>query len=172
MNRRRDMRCQTRQLTRQLTRRLIWPLISLCLTPVLLHGAPPVLEETVPDTLRRILPVPQHALGADSVPLASVSLLHNRATASRNSGRDSGSDGSRLWRPALVASAGLAVTGAVVAYWSNRQAGEAYDRYLHSAGAARQQDSLDRAERYDRLAGASFLVMEAGIVLTARFVFF
>jgi len=81
-------------------------------------------------------------------------------------------DGIRRWRPALVASAGLAVTGAVVAYWSTHKAEDAYDRYLHSAGATRQQDSLDRAESYDRIAGTGFFVMEAGLVLTARFVFF
>ena len=80
-------------------------------------------------------------------------------------------DGGR-WRPALVASAGLAVTGAAVAYWSTHKAEHAYGRYLHSAGATRQQDALDHAERYDRIAGTGFFLMEAGLVLTARFVFF
>jgi len=76
------------------------------------------------------------------------------------------------WRPALLASVGLAATGALVAYWSTNEAEDAYDRYLSSAGAGRQQDALDSAERHDRIAGAGFLIMEAGLVLTARFVFF
>ena len=77
-----------------------------------------------------------------------------------------------LWRPALVASAALAVTGAAVAYWSTDEADAAYDRYLRSAGARRQQQAFQRAERYDRIAGAAFVAMEAGIVLTACLVFF
>ena len=75
------------------------------------------------------------------------------------------------WRPALVASAVLAVSGAAVAYWSTDEADAAYDRYLRSAGSRRQQQALERAERYDRIAGAAFVAMEAGIVLTACLVF-
>ena len=77
-----------------------------------------------------------------------------------------------LWRPALVASAAMAVTGAAVAYWSTGEGDAAYDRYLRSAGARRQQQAFERAERYDRIAGAAFVAMEAGIVLTACLVFF
>ena len=77
-----------------------------------------------------------------------------------------------LWRPAVAATAALAVTGAAVAYWSTSEADAAYDRYLRSAGAGRQQQAFERAERYDRIAGAAFLAMEAGVVLTACLVFF
>ncbi len=77
-----------------------------------------------------------------------------------------------IWRPALAATAALAVTGAAVAWWSTDEADAAYDRYLRSAGAQRQQQAFERAERYDRIAGAAFLAMEAGIVLTACLVFF
>ena len=77
-----------------------------------------------------------------------------------------------LWRPALAASAAAAITGAAVAWWSTAEADAAYDRYLRSAGARRQQQAFERAERYDRVAGAAFLAMEAGIVLTACLVFF
>ena len=77
-----------------------------------------------------------------------------------------------FWRPALAATAVLAVTGAAVAYWSTGEADAEYDRYLRSAGARRQQQAFERAERYDRIAGAAFLAMEAGVVLTACLVFF
>ncbi len=77
-----------------------------------------------------------------------------------------------VWRPALAASAALAVAGAALAYWSTDEADAAYDRYLRSAGARRQQQTFERAERYDRIAGAAFLAMEAGIVLSACLVFF
>ncbi|MCY3739275.1 MAG: hypothetical protein OXG13_22965 [Gemmatimonadaceae bacterium] len=77
-----------------------------------------------------------------------------------------------IWRPALVATAALAVTGAAVAWWSTGEADAAYDRYLRSAGSQRQQRAFERAERYDRIAGAAFLAMEAGVVLTACLVFF
>ena len=78
----------------------------------------------------------------------------------------------RFWRPSLAATAALAVTGAAVAWWSTGEADAAYDRYLRSAGAQRQQQAFERAERHDRIAGAAFLAMEAGIVLTACLVFF
>ena len=97
----------------------------------------------------------------------SVALQRSQTPPDSEEGRESGH-----FRPALVASAGLAVTGALLAYWSTNEAEQAYERYLHSAGASRQQDALDRAERHDRIAGAGFLLMEAGLVLTARFVFF
>ena len=77
-----------------------------------------------------------------------------------------------IWRPALAATAALAVTGAAVAWWSTGEADAAYDRYLRSAGSQRQQQAFERAERYDRIAGAAFLAMEAGVVLTACLVFF
>ena len=80
--------------------------------------------------------------------------------------------GLTIWRPALAASAAVAVAGAAVAWWSTAEADAAYDRYLRSAGARRQQQAFERAERHDRIAGAAFLAMEAGIVLTACLVFF
>lgn len=78
----------------------------------------------------------------------------------------------RSWRPALAATAAVAVAGAAVGWWSTGEADAAYDRYLRSAGARRQQQAFERAERYDRIAGAAFLAMEAGVVLTACLVFF
>ncbi len=80
--------------------------------------------------------------------------------------------GPRLWRRAVLASATLAATSALVARWSSNRGDEAYDRYLSSAGEKRREDAFDEAERYDRIAGAAFLAMEAGLVLTAYFVFF
>lgn len=137
---------------------------------------------TVSSPAPRLLPV---ALHSSSPPLRSplwmpdptgdaAHLAEPRASGNRRGGERAvrgQAQGSRL-RPALLASAGLALTGAAVAYWSTHKADAAYDRYLHSAGTRRQQRALDRAERFDRVAGAAFLVMEAGLVLTARFVFF
>lgn len=81
-------------------------------------------------------------------------------------------DRGRRLRPALVASAALGVTGAVLAYWSSQQADDAYDRYLRSAGEGRQRRAIDRAERYDRLAGAAFVTMEVGLALSVYYAFF
>ena len=77
-----------------------------------------------------------------------------------------------LWRRAVVTSAALAATSAVIGHWASGQGDEAYDRYLSSAGETRRERAFDDAERYDRIAGAAFLAMEAGLVLTAYFVFF
>lgn len=97
--------------------------------------------------------------------------FHGRTRASAATRPGDGGDRVR-WRPALMASAALAVTGALVAHWSTDQADAAYDRYLKSAGSRRQEAALDRAERYDRVAGAGFAAMEVGLVLSAYFVFF
>lgn len=78
---------------------------------------------------------------------------------------------SRL-RPRLYWSVGLALAAGGVAWWSERQADQAYDRYLHSASFQRQREQFRRAERCDRFAGAAFVFMEAGIVLTTYLVFF
>ena len=75
-------------------------------------------------------------------------------------------------RSRLYLSAGLALSAGVLAFWSKREADQAYDRYLHTASAERQQDQFDRAERYDRIAGAAFVSMEVGLVLTTYLVFF
>jgi hypothetical protein len=77
-----------------------------------------------------------------------------------------------IWRRTVIASAALAAGGAAIAHWSSGRGDDAYDRYLSSAGERRREDAFDEAERYDRIAGAAFLVMEAGLVLTAYFVFF
>ena len=77
-----------------------------------------------------------------------------------------------IWRRTVIASAALAAGGAAIAHWSSGHGDDAYDRYLSSAGERRREDAFDEAERYDRIAGTAFLVMEAGLVLTAYFVFF
>ncbi|MBI2503322.1 MAG: hypothetical protein HYW07_08820 [Candidatus Latescibacteria bacterium] len=75
-------------------------------------------------------------------------------------------------RPRLYFSMGLALVAGGTAWWSERRADRAYDKYLHSASFQRQRDQFRRAERYDRMAGAAFVFMEAGIVLTTYLVFF
>ena len=75
------------------------------------------------------------------------------------------------WRPVILASS-LALTGALVAHWSTNQADEEYDRYLEVANVRRQNDAFESAERYDRLAGAAFVAMEVGILLTVYYVLF
>ena len=144
----------------------------LLLVPALLHGQ---VHAPVDSPQNQVLPsmLPPMLFGPQHVRM----VVDNRSEDSRSSAaskRTPGAvtDSGGRWRPALVASAGLAVTGAAVAYWSTHKAEDAYDRYLHSAGATRQQDALDRAERYDRIAGTGFFVMEAGLVLTACFAFF
>ena len=85
---------------------------------------------------------------------------------------DGSSDRSRAPRGKLYWSAALALTAGAVAYWSNREADDAYDSYLRSAGSSRQLKEFDRAERYDRISGAAFIGMEIGIVLSTYLVFF
>lgn len=122
---------------------------------------------------RRWLPVPAHAVAPDVTGLlhdAEAEEATTAAVAGRTSGRDE-DRGPRL-RRAVLASAGLAVAGALVAYWNHNEAEAAYDRYLRSAGQARQEAALDDAERHDRIAGAGFLLMEVGLVLSARVLFF
>ena len=77
-----------------------------------------------------------------------------------------------IWRRAVIASDAVAAGSAAIAHWSSGRGDDAYDRYLSSAGEERREDAFDDAERYDRIAGAAFLAMEAGLVLTAYFVFF
>ena len=118
--------------------------------------------------LPRLLPVPHHTYSGVATTSTPVS---NEPTPALRTAAAAGHQ-ERRWRPAVMASAGLAITGALVAYWSTGEADSAYDRYLHAAGAHRQQDAFNKAERHDRIAGAAFFLMEAGLVLTARFVFF
>ena len=75
-------------------------------------------------------------------------------------------------RKKLYLSAALAIGGGVVAYWSKERANAAYDRYLRSASVARQQRELDEAKRFDRVAGAAFVCMEVGLVLSSYLLFF
>lgn len=66
----------------------------------------------------------------------------------------------------LYASAILAVGSGLLAYWSKREADGAYAGYLAAASVRRQRRLFQRAERYDRIAGAAFLGMEAGLAIT------
>ena len=66
----------------------------------------------------------------------------------------------------LYASAILAVGSGLVAYWAKREADDAYQAYLGAASVRRQRKLFRRAERYDRIAGAAFLGMEAGLAIT------
>ena len=75
-------------------------------------------------------------------------------------------------RKALYLSAVLTASVGAVAYWSKERADEAYDRYLHSANIQRQDKEFDKAKRMDRIAGASFVGMEAGLVLSSYLLFF
>jgi hypothetical protein len=90
------------------------------------------------------------------------SVTHNRDAKADE--RDSG--GNRGPRRRLYASAFLTVGMGLVAYWSKRKADNAYVAYLASASVPRQRRLFRRAERYDRIAGAAFLGMEAGLAVT------
>ena len=78
---------------------------------------------------------------------------------------------SRLSAP-LYFSAALTVSAAAVARLSKERADDAYETYLMSAGRQRQQSHFEEAERYDRIAGAAFAVMEAGVVWSLYLLFF
>ena len=75
-------------------------------------------------------------------------------------------------RKKLYLSAALVVGAGAVAYWSKERADAAYDRYLRSASVARQQRELDAAKHFDRVAGAAFVGMEVGLVLSSYLLFF
>ena len=75
-------------------------------------------------------------------------------------------------RKKLYLSAALAVGAGAVAYWSKERADAAYDRYLRSASVVRQQRELDEAKHFDRMAGAAFVGMEVGLVLSSYLLFF
>ena len=78
---------------------------------------------------------------------------------------------SRFLAP-LYLSAALTVSAAAVARLSKDRADDAYETYLKSAGRQRQQSHFEEAERYDRIAGAAFAVMEAGLVWSVYLLFF
>ena len=75
-------------------------------------------------------------------------------------------------RRKLYLSAALAVGAGAVAYWSKERADAAYDRYLRSASPKHQERELAAAKRFDRMAGAAFVGMEVGIVLSSYLLFF
>lgn len=75
-------------------------------------------------------------------------------------------------RRKLYWSAALAVGAGAVAYWSKERADAAYDRYLRSASPKHQERELAAAKRFDRMAGAAFVGMEIGIVLSSYLLFF
>ena len=75
-------------------------------------------------------------------------------------------------RGRLYLSAALTAGAGAVAYWSKERADKAYDRYLHSANRDRQEKEFADAKRFDRIAGVSFIGMEAGLVLSSYLLFF
>ena len=83
-----------------------------------------------------------------------------------------GSSEKKRSRKKLYLSAALAVGAGAVAYWSRERADAAYDRYLRSASVERQRRELADAKRFDRIAGAAFVGMEVGIVLSSYLLFF
>ena len=98
-----------------------------------------------------------------------------RSPLSRHQGRSGGDrepgDRSRFSAP-LYLSAAVTVSAAAVARFSKDRADDAYETYLKSAGRQRQQNHFEEAERYDRIAGAAFAVMEAGLVWSVYLLFF
>ena len=78
---------------------------------------------------------------------------------------------SRFSAPVYL-SAALTVSAAAVARLSKERADDAYETYLRSAGRQRQQSHFEEAQRYDRIAGAAFAVMEAGVVWSLYLLFF
>ena len=83
-----------------------------------------------------------------------------------------GSSEKKRSRKKLYLSAALAVGAGAVAYWSKERADAAYDRYLRSASTKRQQRELADAKHFDRVAGAAFVGMEVGIVVSSYLLFF
>ena len=145
------------------------------LTLSLLAPAAPASAQSLQDAVRAVLPPPPWlrpswvvasaavlptAWGAGSGASADAAGMLNRG------GDAAGVAASRRASPRLIAGVALSVGAGALAWWSEEQADKAYRRYLHSAGRARQEDSLRRAQRYDRLAGAALLGMEAGLVYT------
>lgn len=78
----------------------------------------------------------------------------------------------QLSRRRLYLTAALVTSSGVVAWWSKERADRAYDRYLRAASLRRQEQQFERVERYDRIAGAAFIGMEAGLVMTTYLIFF
>ena len=78
----------------------------------------------------------------------------------------------RKSRAKLYLSAALTTGIGAVAYWSKQRADQAYDRYLYSANLTRQDEEFDKAKRFDRMAGASYIGMEVGLILSSYLLFF
>ena len=78
---------------------------------------------------------------------------------------------SLLSKPLLLSTAWTVGMGAL-AYWSKDRADRAYRSDMSSANTHSQMRYFDRAQRSDRLAGASLVGMEVGIVLTSYLAFF
>jgi hypothetical protein len=112
--------------------------------------------------LKPLFRLPPRTAGFRNAPPAAFEVHSSPAAQSRES---------RL-RPWLFWSAGLALAAGGTAWWSQRRAERAYDRYLHAAGFQRQEEQLRRARQYDRVSGAAYVVMETGIVFTTYLVFF
>jgi len=72
----------------------------------------------------------------------------------------------------LCLGAGLAVSSGLIAWWSKEQADRAYGRYLRAVSGRRQERQFERAERFDRIAGAAFVGMEVGLAFTTYLLFF
>ena len=153
---------------------------------LMLSASPSQAQEPAPyaDTLAwspllpRVLPTMYQAMPSDGRVLPKGGAGRWNYGHDDEQGGGENSEGGRLnerrFQPGKAASlsAGLALTGGVLAWLSKREADDAYDRYLHSAGSERQRTEFDRAERYDRLSGAAFAAMEAGVLLPAYFTFF
>ena len=133
------------------------------LAPFLFEGVPPLVPAAIPAHAPRAghrqPPFPGPALGS---PLSRQG--------SAGSDREKG-DRSRFSAP-LYLSAAVTVSAAAVARFSKDRADNAYETYLKSAGRQRQQNHFEEAERYDRIAGAAFAVMEAGLVWSVYLLFF
>ena len=136
------------------------------LAPSLFDGAHPLSKAAVP-------PVPiggghleSPFFGGGPAPDSPLSRRQDRAGDDRKQ-----QVRSRFSAP-LYLSAALTVSAAAVARLSKDRADDAYETYLKSAGRQRQQSHFEEAERYDRIAGAAFAVMEAGLAWSIYLLFF
>lgn len=136
--------------------------IAGCLLLVLAAG---LAARAEPLDLPRRLPQLEAALAARwaELPMLRPQLMPTTSAASSEK---------KGARQQLYLSAALAAGAGAVAYWSKERADAAYDRYLRSASAARQQRELAAARRFDRIAGGAFVGMEVGIVLSSYLLFF
>lgn len=119
---------------------------------------------------------PARHTGADLSRVASASSVRFRRTsashATQRQASATGDPGASAGKANVVRSrrlqlgVALSAGAAALAWWSQQRADSRYQCYLHAAGTRRQERALSRAEDYDRLAGAAFLSMQAGLVLT------